>query len=118
MRVRVLPAVPFAEVAELADALDLESSVLIGVGVRIPPSAPKILGEKVKTRIHVNQHNIKRNKKQGRSDPVFTVKTYKSNTYGTEVEIKGPSRVIYSPDKPLPCGAHAWIETEAEVIVK
>jgi hypothetical protein len=31
------------------------------------------------------------------------------------VRIKGPSRVVYSPDKPLSCGAHVWIETESEV---
>jgi hypothetical protein len=25
--------------------------------------------------------------------------------------------VVYSPDKPLSCGAKVWIETESEVIV-
>lgn len=69
----------------------------------------------MKKRIHVNQHAIKRNRKHGTTEPVITVKTYKSNEYAHEVEIKGPSRVIYSPDKPLSCGAHVWIETEAEV---
>ena len=47
--------------------------------------------------------------------PVITVKTSKSNDYGHEVAILGPSKVIYSPDKPLSCGARVWIETEAEV---
>ena len=50
-------------------------------------------------------------------EPVITVKTSKSNTYAHEVKIKGPSKVIYSPDKPLSCGARVWIETESEVIV-
>jgi len=27
----------------------------------------------------------------------------------------GPAKVIYSPDKPLSCGAKVWIETESEV---
>ena len=49
-------------------------------------------------------------------EPVITVKTSKSNTYAHEVKIKGPSKVIYSPDKPLSCGAKVWIETESEVI--
>jgi hypothetical protein len=71
----------------------------------------------MKKRIHVNQHNIRRNKKHGTDDPVITVKTYKSNTYGHSVEILGESRVIYSPDKPLSCGARVWIETDAEVLV-
>ncbi len=68
-------------------------------------------------RIHVNQHNIRYNKKHGTNKPVITVKTSKSNDYGHEVNIKGESRVIYSPDKPLSCGAKVWIETKAEVKV-
>ena len=72
----------------------------------------------MKTRIHVNQHKIKANKKHGTNDPVITVKTSKSNTYGHEVKINGSSKVIYSPDKPLSCGAKVWIETEADVEVK
>lgn len=69
----------------------------------------------MKTIIHVNQHVIKANRKEGRTDPVLTVKTYKSNTYAHEVAIHGPSRVVYSPDKPLSCGAHVWIETQSTV---
>ena len=69
----------------------------------------------MKKRIHVNQHNIKANKKNGTDLPVISVKTYKQNRYGHEVAIHGPSRVVYSPDKPLSCGAKCWIETDAEV---
>jgi|TARA_B110000240_G_C13153975_1_gene306503 hypothetical protein len=72
----------------------------------------------MKKKIHVNQHIIKRNAKTGECEPVITVKTYKSNDYAHEVEILGPSKVIYSPDKPLPCGAKVWIETDAEVKIK
>ena len=71
----------------------------------------------MKTKIHVNQHVVRSNKKHGKKEPVLTVKTYKSNTYAHEVEIKGESKVIYSPDKPLSCGARVWIETEPEVVV-
>ena len=66
-------------------------------------------------RIHVNQHNIRKNSKDSSNLPVITIKTYKSNTYGHEVVIDGPSRIVYSPDKPLSCGAKLWIETEAGV---
>ena len=69
-------------------------------------------------RIHVNQHRIKSNKKHNKNDPVITVKTSKSNTYGYEVIIHGMARVVYSPHKPLSCGARVWIETEANVEVK
>jgi hypothetical protein len=69
----------------------------------------------MKTIIHVNQHVIKSNRKNDKNDPVLTVKTYKSNQYAYEVEIEGPSKVVYSPDKPLSCGAHVWIETTSNV---
>jgi hypothetical protein len=71
----------------------------------------------MKTIIHVNQHVIKSNRKNKVEDPVLTVKTYKSNAYAHEVNIKGDSKVVYSPDKPLSCGAHVWIETQSEVEV-
>lgn len=73
----------------------------------------------MKTRIHVNQHVIRRNKKHGLNDPVITVKTHNSNKYAHEVRINGESTVVYRPDSPLSCGAHVWIETDAPVeIVK
>lgn len=70
----------------------------------------------MKTIVHVNQHIIKSNLKTGATDPVLTVKTYKTNIYAHEVEITGPCRIIYSPDKPLSCGARVWIETASTVI--
>ena len=69
----------------------------------------------MKTIIHVNQHVIRANGKSGERNAPLTVKTYKSNTYAHSVEINGPSRVVYSPDKPLSCGAKVWIETYAPV---
>lgn len=68
-------------------------------------------------RIHVNQHNIRANAKDGFNRPCITVKTYKDNTYGHEVQIMGTSSVIYRPDNPLSCGAKVWIETSSPVIV-
>ena len=72
----------------------------------------------MKKYIHVNQHNIKSNRKYGENKPVFTVKTYKSNDYGHEVKIDGPCKIVYRPNKPLSCGAKVWIETEAGVELK
>ena len=71
----------------------------------------------MKTIIHVNQHVIKSNRKNKVQNPILTVKTYKENKYAHEVEIDGPSKIVYSPDKPLSCGAHVWIETQGEVII-
>jgi hypothetical protein len=75
-----------------------------------------------KTIIHINQHIIRKNKKAiGISpkdiSPAITVKQGNSNFYGYQVDINGPSIVKYQPDKPLKCGAVAWIETNSEVII-
>ena len=71
----------------------------------------------MKTIIHVNQHIIKKNTKQGTSIPCLTIKTYKNNTYAHEAVIVDDegnevARVVYSPHKPLSCGARCWIETK------
>ena len=69
----------------------------------------------MKTRIHVNQHVIRANAKTGARDPVLTVKQGRTNTYAHRVAVDGPSCIVYSPDKPLSCGARVWIETHAPV---
>lgn len=71
----------------------------------------------MKTIIHVNQHKIKSNRKTGKTEPVITVKTYKDNKYGKEIEIDGKCKVVYRPEKPLSCGAVCWIETLGKVMV-
>lgn len=70
----------------------------------------------MKTIVHVNQAVIRTNIKKDLQEPVLTVKKGKENTYAMEAYITGPSKVIYSPDKPLSCGARVWIETDSEVI--
>jgi hypothetical protein len=73
-----------------------------------------------KIRIHVNQHNIRSNKTKGTELPVITIKQGRKNTYCNEVEILGPSKVIYSgagcdTKALLSCGARVIIETESEI---
>ena len=75
----------------------------------------------MKTRIHVNQHNIRANNK-GANEPVLTVKDYKTNRKVNRAEILTAdgavvATVVYSPDKPLSCGAKVWNDTELEVAV-
>jgi hypothetical protein len=48
---------------------------------------------------------------------VFTVKTSKSNTKGDAVHVPGGVSFVYSPDKPLSCGAKVWAETTGSVVV-
>lgn len=74
----------------------------------------------MKTIIHVNQHKIRQNTKRGTNEPCLTVKTYKSNNYAHTAIIRDAdgeevARVVYSPHKPLGCGARCWIETQLEV---
>ena len=78
----------------------------------------------VKTIIHVNQHRIKSNAKNGKDKPVLTVKNYMVNRYGHTAILRyngaEVGRFIYSPNKPLSCGAKVWFESNnvnVEVVV-
>lgn len=77
-------------------------------------------------RIHINQHNIRFNNtysygpgKHGcPPKPVITVKANGANHKGNSVQIFGPSKLVYRPDKPLSCGAKVWIETHSGVEIE
>ncbi len=79
----------------------------------------------MKTVIHVNQHHIKINAKAPEGTemlPVLSAKTYKDNRYGFTCIIKDDEgyevgRFMYRPEKPLPCGAKVWFETQLGVEV-
>ena len=73
----------------------------------------------MKRYIHVNQHKIRSNKKNDTLEPVITIKEGRKNTYCSEVEILGPSRVVYGGNEKtlLSCGARVIIETESEIII-
>lgn len=66
--------------------------------------------------IHVNRQHIAMNAKDDGDRPVYTVKQGNRNTYAREVEILGPCRLVYNGTQ-LKCGARAWIETEAALIL-
>ncbi|MDF2435406.1 MAG: hypothetical protein JWP44_5037 [Mucilaginibacter sp.] len=67
--------------------------------------------------IHVNQHVIKHNNKYDNTLQACRVQygKYGPSRYCKEVTIKGESKLVYSPDKPLPCGAKLWIECDDDV---
>lgn len=78
------------------------------------------MGKSLKKYIHVNQHNIRSNKTKGTNLPVITIKQGRTNTYCDEVEILGPSKIIYGgagcdTKALLSCGARVVIETESEI---
>lgn len=68
-------------------------------------------------RIHVNQHIIRANKRNGQTNPVITVQWRNKSYTAKNLTIQGESTAIYSPEKSLKCGAHVWVETTAAVIV-
>ena len=65
--------------------------------------------------IHINRNIIQSNAKHGRKEPVVRVEENGIVKYCMEVKILGPSHMVYRPDKPRPCGAKLWIETDAEI---
>jgi len=67
--------------------------------------------------IHINRNIIQQNAKHGRKEPVCRVEytDTKNVVYCMEVLINGPSRMVYRPDNPRPCGAKLWIETESDI---
>ena len=67
------------------------------------------------TIIHINRNIIQQNNKHGRDEPVCRVEQDGKIRYCMEIQINGPSHMIYNPKKPRPCGAKLWIETFADV---
>lgn len=76
----------------------------------------------MKKRIHVNQHRIRINinKPEHVQLPPIGVEWSSEKQYGRTVKIfdkagEVVATLIYSPDKPLKCGARLWIETDSKV---
>jgi hypothetical protein len=69
-------------------------------------------------RIHVNQHVIRRNAKQGEREPPIRIKVGRDNIPAHRVVIQGESELVYWPENPLSCGARLWIETHSPLVVE
>jgi len=70
------------------------------------------------TRIHVRRDIIAKDRKEGTNSSAIGVETTgMRKRYGRSVIIHGPSTILYRPNRPLHCGAKAWIETDARVTV-
>jgi hypothetical protein len=63
-------------------------------------------------RVYINRHVVAANQKSGERNPPITIYRQGKREYALAVEIIGSSRVVYSPDRPLSCGARVWIEAE------
>lgn len=62
-------------------------------------------------RLHVDKHVI-----AAKGDKPITIQTSVVPIKCKEARILEPSTFVYSPDKPLSCGAKLWVETTAEVV--
>jgi len=69
-----------------------------------------------KSIIHVNRAHIAKNAKDGGNRPVYTIKTGGKIRYARQVEIRGPSTMVYD-GRQLSCGARAWVETDAPLVL-
>ena len=72
-----------------------------------------------KNTIHINRNNLGANQTNGNTDlDVVSVKRASKNlATGHFMDIHGPCRIVYRPEKPHNCGATVWIETLATVTV-
>jgi hypothetical protein len=89
-------------------------------GKRGPIGTWKKILQRTASYIHINQQKLQKNRKNKTKEPVITVKQGFKNTYCHEVEIAGPSRLIYRPENKKSCGATLWLEIEptVEIITK
>lgn len=77
-----------------------------------------------KTIININRNVIASNHKHGTTDPpIRTQVGSKKQTYGHGAVIKDKNgkevgKIVYSPDKPLKCGARVWIEIDEDFEVE
>lgn len=70
----------------------------------------------MKTRINVNAHVIRSNKKHGKDDPPIRIAEGRTIRYAREVVV-GRGRFVYAPDRPLSCGARLYFESDEPVEV-
>lgn len=70
--------------------------------------------------IHVDQRNIRKNLKEGSNEPVMTVIAGGKTVKAQGIEIWDESgkvllgQFIYSPDRPLSCGARLWFKANLQ----
>jgi len=70
------------------------------------------------TIIHINRNIIQSNNKHSTRKPVCRVEDAKGTVvYCMEVDIQGPSKMIYRPEAPRKCGAKLWVETNAPCVL-
>jgi hypothetical protein len=70
----------------------------------------------LKTIIHIHQARIRGNIKSKVKLPPIILRTYKGVQYANSIKVNGPVEFIYSPDKPLKCGARLYCQCDSNDI--
>lgn len=68
-----------------------------------------------KNKIIVSKQAIKSNLKNNKCDPVISLCGEMVHNHDFMLDGEVVAKLIYSPEKPLGCGARVWLETECEV---
>lgn len=64
-------------------------------------------------RVHINRNTIGSNRKHGKNEPPIAIRRSGNDVeYAHRVKLIGNAEIVYSPDKPLHCGARVWIEAD------
>jgi len=71
----------------------------------------------MKSIVHVNQHHIKANHKNGTNLPVVTIKQGGKTLYAWGVKFTGSSQLEYHECDPLSCGARVWMTTNDPIVL-
>lgn len=66
-------------------------------------------------RIHINGALLREAKKGRKAVKPISIQTSKGAKIAKSVNVDGPSRLVFSPNRRLSSGAVLWIETKAEV---
>lgn len=70
--------------------------------------------------LHVAQCAIAANRKNGTNEPPIITRNYKGSERAHEVELvvdgKVVGKFVYSPHKPLSCGARLWLESDSDLL--
>jgi hypothetical protein len=87
----------------------------IQTGTRGPKARWRNARSRAVTKIYINRSKLANNHARGTYHPVISVNRVDRNLYGHEVEINGPCRIVYQPEKNR--NPRIWIETLFQVRV-
>jgi hypothetical protein len=90
---------------------------VVTAGSRGPDGTWRKRLQEANTIIHVFKQQFESNKKYKTCEPVIIVRQGSRVTHCHEVDINGPSRLVYRPFQNTSFGAKLWIEAEPDVEV-